>query len=50
MKEYNPNWPQIPNHPYKILTNAGSESGKANAALLNLVNEKLYTFKSLFVR
>ena len=28
-KGHNPNWPQIPNHPYRILiTEAGSRSGK----------------------
>ena len=28
-KGHNPNWPQIPNHPYRILiTGAGSRSGK----------------------
>ena len=30
-KEYNPNWPQIPDHPYRILTIAGSGSGKTNS-------------------
>ena len=29
-KKYNPNWPQIPNHPYRILTIEGSGSGKLN--------------------
>ena len=28
-KGHNPNWPQIPNHPYRMLiTGAGSRSGK----------------------
>ena len=28
MKEHNPNWPQIPDHPYRILIIGGSGSGK----------------------
>ena len=40
IKELNPNWPQIPDHPYKMFMTGGSESGKANA-LLNLINQKL---------
>ena len=28
IKEHNPNWPQIPNHPYRILIIVGSRSGK----------------------
>ena len=28
MKDHKPNWPQIPDHPYKILTVEGSDSGK----------------------
>ena len=30
IKKHNTNWPQIPNHPYKILTIGGSGSGKTN--------------------
>ena len=30
IKEHNPNWPQIPDHPYRILITEGSGSGKAN--------------------
>ena len=30
---YNPNWPYIPDHPYRILITGGSVSGKA--VLLN---------------
>ena len=36
-KEYNFNWPYIPNHPYRILTIGGSGTGKTNA-LSNLIN------------
>ena len=36
-KKPNRNWPQIPDHPYKILIIGGSESGKINS-LFNLIN------------
>ena len=35
----NPNWPYIPDHPYRILIIRGSGSGKTNT-LLNLVNNQ----------
>ena len=38
-KEYNPNWPQIPDHPYRILTIEGSGSGKA-ILLFDLVSQQ----------
>ena len=28
IKEHNPNWPQIPAHPYRILITGGSGSAK----------------------
>ena len=34
---HNPDWPYIPDHPYRILINGGLESGKTNV-LLNLIN------------
>ena len=34
IKEHNPNWPDIPDHPYSILIVGGSESGKTNALLI----------------
>ena len=48
IKEHNPNWPEIPDHPYRILIVGGSGSGKTNA-LLNLINheadiDKIYLF------
>ena len=48
MKYHNPNWPEIPDHPYKILKIGGSGSGKKNA-LLNLINnepdiDKIYLY------
>ena len=36
IKEYNIKWPEITDHPYQILINGGSSSGKTNA-LLNLI-------------
>ena len=35
--KYNSKWPDIPNHPYRILILKDSGSGKTNA-LLNLIN------------
>ena len=37
--EHNPNWPYIPDHPFRILIAGGSGSGKTNA-LLNLINKQ----------
>ena len=31
IKEHNPNWVQIPDHPCRILFIGGSESGKTNS-------------------
>ena len=39
MKEHNPNWPQIPDHLYRILIVGNSGSGKTNS-LFNLINQK----------
>ena len=39
IKEDNPNWPKIPDHPYRILKIGGSGSGETNA-LLNLINNE----------
>ena len=36
---HNPNWPYIPDHPSKILTIGGPESGKTNV-LLNLIKHQ----------
>ena len=37
--ENNPNWPQVPDHPYRILIIVGSGSGKTNS-LFNLINQQ----------
>ena len=46
--EHNPNWPQIPNHPYKILINGGSGSGKANSLFILISHQpdidKIYLY------
>ena len=39
IKEHNPNWLEIPDHPYRILIAGGSGPGKTNT-LLNLMNHK----------
>ena len=39
IKQHNPNWPEIPDHPYKMLMVGGSGSGKTNG-LLNLINHE----------
>ena len=38
-KKHNEKWPYIPDHPYRILINGGSGSGKTNT-LFNLINEQ----------
>ena len=47
-KEHNPNWPQIIDHPYRILIIGGSGSGKT-ISLFNLINhqpdiDKIYLY------
>ena len=39
IKEHNPNWPQIPDHPYRILIIGGSGSGKTNS-IFNLISQQ----------
>ena len=48
IKVHNPNWPQISDHPYRILIIGGSGSGKTNS-LFNLINhqsdnDKIYLY------
>ena len=40
MKKHNKNWPQTPDHPYRILIPGGSESGKTNS-LFTLMSHQL---------
>ena len=44
IKEHNPNWSQLPDHPYGILVIGGSGSEKANS-LFNLVNQQPGIYK-----
>ena len=39
IKEHNLQWPQISDHPYRILITGSSESGKTNS-LFNLINQQ----------
>ena len=48
IKEHNPNWPEILDHPYRILIIGGSGSRKANS-LLNLINQQPNINKDLFI-
>ena len=43
-KKHNEKWSYIPDHPYRILMIDGSGSGKTNA-LINLINEQKYIDK-----
>ena len=48
IKEHNPNWQEIPEHPYRILIVENAVSGKTNASL-NLINhepdiDKIYIY------
>ena len=40
IKEHNQNWPEIPDHSYRMLIVGGSEFGKTNS-LFNLINQQL---------
>ena len=40
IQEHNPKWPEIPDHPYRILIIRGSGFRKTNASL-NLINHEL---------
>ena len=44
IKEHNPSWPEIPDHPYRVLIAEGSGSWKTNA-LLNLLDDEPYKAK-----
>ena len=44
IKEHNPNWPEIPDHPCRIIIVGDSGSVKSNA-LLNLINTNQIVIK-----
>ena len=46
---HNPNWPYIPDHPYRILIIGDSGSGKTNA-LLNLINNQQDIDKYIYMQ
>ena len=48
IKEHNPSWPQIPDHPCRMLTIGGSGSGKTNS-LFNLVSRQPDVDKIYFI-
>ena len=47
-KEHNPNQPQIPDHPYRILITADSGSGKTNSLFTLIIQQpdidKIYLY------
>ena len=49
INKYNPNWPQILDHTYRILIIEGSGSGKA-IPLLNLINNKMMMIIVLLIK
>ena len=48
MKEHNPNWPQIPYHPYIILIIGGCGLGKTNS-LFNLISQQPDIDKIIYI-
>ena len=49
IKEHNPTWPEIPDHPYLILMTGGSGWVKTDA-LLNLINNEPDIVKSIYIQ
>ena len=49
IKMHNPNWPQIPDHPHRILITGGSGSGKTNL-LFNLISQQADIDKIYYIR
>ena len=39
IKKHNPIWPQVPDHPYRMLRIEGTGSGKTNS-VFNLINRE----------
>ena len=48
INEHNSNWPQIPDHPYRLLIVKGSRSGKTNS-LLNLISQQPDIVKFIYI-
>ena len=47
--KHNPDWPYIPDHPYRIFNIGGPGSGKTNA-LFNLINNQPDTDKIIYMQ
>ena len=47
IKEHNPNWSQIPDHPYRILAIGSCGSGQTNS-LSNLTNHQPVLIKFIY--
>ena len=45
-KEHNPNWPQIPDHPCRILITKGSGPGKPNP-LFSLISQQPFIYLTI---
>ena len=45
---HNPNWPYIPDHPYRVLVAGGLGSGKTNV-LLNLIKHQRPDVNKIFL-
>ena len=48
INEHNSNWPQIPDHPYRLLIVKCSRPGKTNS-LLNLISQQPDIVKFIYI-
>ena len=48
INKHNLNWPQIPDHPYRLLIVKGSRPGKTNS-LLNLISQQPDIVKFIYI-
>ena len=46
---HNPNWPYVPDHPYRILIIGGSGSGKTNM-ILNLIKDPADIYTKIYLK
>ena len=49
VKEHNPNWPQIPDHQYRIIRITGGSASRKTSSSINLIShqpdiEKIYSY------